>query len=52
MRGGGRGDQLVRVVLVTPEKLSPEERRLLERLAELQGDDLGRRGFWDRRRAT
>lgn len=50
MRGGGRGDQLVRVVVVTPERLSAEERKLLERLAELQGNGVatGHRGVFDR----
>jgi molecular chaperone DnaJ len=37
-RGTGRGDQLVRAIIVTPTKLSAEEQRLLERLRELGGD--------------
>jgi len=32
------GDELVRVVVVTPKKLTAEEKRLLERLQELQRD--------------
>jgi len=35
---GRRGDQFVRIVVVTPEKLSAEERRLLEKLDSLLGD--------------
>ncbi len=48
LQGGGRGDQLVRVVVATPEKVSAEERKLLERLAELQGSADVRRGVFDR----
>ncbi len=48
MRGGTRGDELVRVVVVTPEKLSPEERRLLDELGRLRGSADVRRGFFDR----
>ncbi len=51
-RGGGRGDQLVRVVVTTPDKVSAEERRLLERLAELQGNGNVHRGVFDRFRGT
>ena len=36
---GGRGDQLVRLILVTPEKLTKEQRRLFNELARsLDGD--------------
>lgn len=38
-QGHGRGDQLVRVIVVTPTLLSPEERRLLEQLRRLRGGD-------------
>jgi len=50
MRGGGRGDQLVRVLVATPKRLSAEERKLIERLAEVQGDGTatGHRGVFDR----
>ncbi len=53
MRGAGRGDQLVRVVVVTPDKISAEERKLLEQLAELQRDgaSTGHRRVFDRFRA-
>jgi DnaJ-class molecular chaperone len=36
------------VVVTTPEKVSAEERKLLERLAELRGDADVRRGVFDR----
>ncbi len=52
LRGGGRGDQLVRVVVTTPERVSAEERKLLERLAELQGNGNVHRGVFDRFRGT
>ncbi|HZL85937.1 MAG TPA: molecular chaperone DnaJ [Candidatus Krumholzibacteria bacterium] len=37
LHGSGRGDQLVRVIVHTPETLSKEERKLLEQLQTLQG---------------
>jgi molecular chaperone DnaJ len=40
LHGPGRGDQLVRVVAWTPSKISAEERKLLERLRELEADQL------------
>ncbi len=36
-RGGGRGDQLVNVLVVTPRSLDPEQRRLLEELSKTLG---------------
>jgi molecular chaperone DnaJ len=50
-QGRGRGDQLVRVTVVTPTRLSSEERRLLEQLRELRGDGGGPRGPFDRFRS-
>lgn len=47
-QAGGRGDQLVRVHIVTPTRLSAEERKLLERLGELMGSANGRRSMFDR----
>jgi molecular chaperone DnaJ len=37
LRGGGRGDMLVRATVVIPDSLSAEQRELLERLAETMG---------------
>ncbi len=48
LQGGGRGDQLVRVIVRTPDRVSAEERKLLERLAELQGNGNVRHGVFDR----
>ncbi len=47
--GGHRGDQLVRVVLVTPTNLTPEEKRAFEELAALEGSPR-RRGIFSRYR--
>lgn len=38
LRGGQKGDQLIKVVIEVPKKLSPEERKALEYFAELSGD--------------
>ncbi len=50
LRGGGRGDQLVRVTVETPRKLSGKQRELLEQFAELDGADVHplSRGFFDK----
>ncbi len=38
---GRHGDELVRAIVVIPKKISPEERRLLQRLGESLGDYAG-----------
>ncbi|MEE9208658.1 MAG: molecular chaperone DnaJ [Gemmatimonadota bacterium] len=52
LRGSGRGDQIVRVLVWTPANLSREERAALERLAEVEqpAPDLANSepGFWER----
>ncbi|MEN8373874.1 MAG: molecular chaperone DnaJ [Gemmatimonadota bacterium] len=54
LRGGGRGDQIVRVSVWTPDRLDDEERAALEALAEVERappgpeTDAGDRGFWSR----
>jgi len=51
MRGGDRGDQIVTVQVMTPRDLTPEQRELLERLAESLGDEVpvgAERGLFDR----
>jgi molecular chaperone DnaJ len=37
LRGGGRGDMVVRVTVVTPESLTDEQRELMQKLAETMG---------------
>ncbi|MBI4541323.1 MAG: molecular chaperone DnaJ [Gemmatimonadetes bacterium] len=52
LEGGARGDQLVRIVLWTPLKLSPEAEALYRRLQDVEekpperGDEGPARGFW------
>ena len=52
LRGQGRGDQIVRVLVWTPTKLSGEQREALEHLAELEEEppvpDTREPGFWER----
>lgn len=50
----GRGDQLVRVFVWTPTKLSPEERRLFEELSKTEGSKPppADKGFFERLRQT
>jgi molecular chaperone DnaJ len=39
LRGGGRGDQLVVLRVVTPESLNKEQRKLFEELAKSLGPE-------------
>lgn len=39
LRGGGRGNIIVQFVVETPTKISEEERELLEKLAQLRGEE-------------
>ncbi len=39
LQGGGRGDQHVRVAVETPTELTREQRALLERFAEISGEE-------------
>jgi molecular chaperone DnaJ len=54
LRGGGRGDQYVRVFVVTPTSLSKEQRALLEQLGETLStptrpeEDHKEKGLFDR----
>lgn len=48
LTGGGKGDQYVTVRVKTPTRLSPEQRKLLEQLAEHDGDEASGRGLFDR----
>ena len=50
VRGRGRGDLLVQVVVDTPTELEPEVEEVLRRLAELRGDEVApaERGFFSR----
>lgn len=52
LRGSGRGDQVVRVLVWTPTDLSREERELLEQLRKVESQppepDTDDPGFWER----
>jgi molecular chaperone DnaJ len=51
LRRGGTGDLIVRVVVVTPRNLTPEQREVFEALAEIEGPaDPGEdgSGFWQK----
>jgi molecular chaperone DnaJ len=52
LRGSGRGDQVVRVLVWTPTDLSREERELLEQLRKVESQppepDTDEPGFWER----
>jgi molecular chaperone DnaJ len=50
LQGGGRGDQHVRVFVETPTHLSREQRELLERFAELSGEETNpqTKTFWEK----
>ncbi len=51
LRGGGRGDMVIRVTVVTPEDLSDEQRALLEQLAAMMGTPVlpkKGKGFFER----
>jgi molecular chaperone DnaJ len=52
LRGGERGDQFVRIFVEVPTKLSEEQRKLLERFAELSGEEVSpvTRGFLEKLR--
>ncbi len=54
MRGGGRGDLIVRVLVWTPTNLSPEQEKLLRELAGVESpppdssDGQGDRSLWSK----
>jgi molecular chaperone DnaJ len=50
LRGAGRGDQLVRVVVETPRKLTARQRELLEEFARSGGEEVNplTKGFFDK----
>lgn len=54
LRGRGRGDLLVRIVVETPSRLSKQEQELVRRLAELRGDEVAEAdsGLLSRLRST
>ena len=47
LRGGGYGDQLVRIKVKTPNQLSSKERKLIEEFAELRGEAAKDKSLFD-----
>ena len=45
LRGGGRGDQFVQVIVEIPSKLSARQRELLEEFAKLDGEGKSKAGY-------
>jgi len=52
VRGGGRGDLHVHVQVVTPKKLTSEQKKLLQQLAESLESDGGGRGLFEKVRGA
>jgi molecular chaperone DnaJ len=50
LRGGGKGNQFVRVHIDVPKKLTSEQRSLLEQYAKVSGDasNPGENSFWEK----
>ena len=48
LNGRGRGTLVAMLKVETPSDLSDEERELLERFAQLRGDEVAERGFFDK----
>ena len=48
--GHGRGDQLVRIIVETPRRLTPRQRELLEEFGRISGDGVSpaAKGFFDK----
>jgi molecular chaperone DnaJ len=49
LHGYGRGDQLTRVIVETPRRLTPRQRELIQEFAEEAGEDVHpSKGFFDK----
>lgn len=50
LRGSGRGDELVRIIVETPRKLTTRQRELLEEFARSSGEEVNpmSKGFFDK----
>lgn len=54
LRYSGRGDQFVKVLIVTPTKLNEEQKELLRQFADISGEELhqGDKSFFDKVKKT
>jgi molecular chaperone DnaJ len=51
LHGYGRGDELVKIVVETPKRLTPRQREILEEFARISGEDVNHplsKGFVDK----
>ncbi len=48
LRGRGRGDQIVRVVVSVPAKLTKRQEELLEEFHKIEQEQAGKKSFWER----
>ena len=48
LEGRGRGDQLVRVFVEVPKKLTDEQKKLLQQFDELEDERTGKKSFFER----
>ena len=46
--GGGRGDQLVRVFIEVPKKLTDRQKELLREFAEIEDERSGHQSFFEK----
>jgi molecular chaperone DnaJ len=49
-RGGGAGDQHIRVVVTPPTKLTEKQKELLREFGRITSEEqqMGKKSFWDR----
>lgn len=52
VHGRGIGDELVRVNVKIPERLTPEQRKLIEEFARVSGEDINKESFTDKIKRT
>ena len=52
LHGRGIGDELVRVNVDIPARLTPEQRKLIEEFARLSGEDIAKESFTDKIKRT
>jgi molecular chaperone DnaJ len=48
LHGRGQGDELVRVNVEIPTRLTPQQRQLIEEFARLSGEEVSKEGFTDK----